>query len=843
MPVMSDRVPPTTFLLTDVEGSTKLWESQPSEMRTWLTAHDQLVSDMVASHGGHLVKERGEGDSCFCVFTRSRDALAAAVSIQQTLDSISGNLHPRVRMAIHCGEAELRDGDYYGPTVNRCARLRAISHGGQILLSGAAWELARDAVPKDGVVQDLGMYYLRDLSLPERVLQISAPGQPTEFPPLLSSVEPRGHLPAQLTPLLGRAHELAEAHLRMEQSRLLTVVGPGGVGKTKFALSLASDLSPQFDGRWFIDLTVAEPTPQGVARQIVDTMSAPTDAARGPVEALLRHVAQRHVLFILDNCEHLIEPAAEVTEALLLECNQARIIVTSRERLDVEGEMALTLGGLPPDEATELFVNRALAVNGSFVPNPSEVEVIRKICMRLDRLPLAIELAASRTDSLSVSEIEKRLGLALLSKAGRRTQSRHSSVRDAIDWSVGLLDGHETALFERLAIFAGSFGLEAVEHVCLLPPLTEASIVDVLGGLVRKSLVTLVARPEGAARYNLLYPVHEVAQERLGRSTLLAELRKRFIEFYAQLASRAEPAISGRTEVLDAAHRSLWLQQLDDDAGNLQHAVDWTLLTQDHDHHAQLALALWSYWSIRGNLADGRQVLRAAVHGGHLPADRRAEALNALGELSRFQGDLSGARDYLTEALDLIDRSGSTLTRADVLNNLADIEFDSGDMERARSLYEEALRLAEQSGADWRMAYALGNLGLVDLLDGDPDASVARERQSLEMFQQLDYRAGIAYAQINFGVALWSAGDSKQAPRLIEEGLAAERLLDDRWNIARGLECLAAASAQTDGGRALELEAEAAAIRETIGAPRPKPWARWLEVQLRPATRSKTQLP
>ncbi len=414
-----------TFLFTDVEGSTRLWEQFSGQMREAMVRHDALIESAVAQCGGLLVRPRGEGDSRFAVFARATQAVAAADAIQRALFAEPWTVPSpvRVRIGLHTGEADLRDGDYYGAAVNRCARLRSIGHGGQTLLSQVTYDLARDALPGGVSVRDLGEHYLKDLRQPEHIYQLTSLGLPAEFPALKSPENSHTNLPVALTSFIGREQEMEEVQRLLTSTRLLTITGAGGAGKTRLALQVAGDLLDSFDdGVWFIDLTPLSDATL-VAQLVANGLGIREEEGRPLMQTLVDSLRAKSLLLILDNCEHLIQSVAQLAETLLRSAPKVRILATSREPLGAPGETAwcipalsspglhetIALANLTQYESVKLFIDRAVAVRPDFVVTNQNAPAVAQICARLDGIPLAIELAASRIRVLSAEEIAARL--------------------------------------------------------------------------------------------------------------------------------------------------------------------------------------------------------------------------------------------------------------------------------------------------------------------------------------------------------------------------------------------------------------------------------------------------
>jgi class 3 adenylate cyclase len=477
-----------TFLFTDIEGSTRLWEQYPAAMEAALARHDALAEAVIEQHEGRLVKHRGEGDSLFAVFARAVDAVAAAVALQQALaaEPWPAEAAPRVRMSLHTGDAAFREGDYFGAAVNRCARLRAVAHGGQLLLSSATQELIRDALPDEVSLRDLGEHRLRDLARPERIFQLLHPDLPSDFPPLTSLNSLPHNLPQQVTSFIGREKEMAEVRRLLATTRLLTLTGSGGTGKTRVSLQVAADLlEGGGDGVWLVELApLADP---GLVPQAVATALGIREEPGKPLsQSLVDFLKPKRLLLLLDNCEHLLSACAELAELILRSCPGVQILATSREGLNIPGETTYRLPSLTlPDprqptptaeslsqyEAVRLFIDRATAAVPSFAVTNQNAPAVAQLCVRLDGIPLAIELAAARVKAMSVEQINGRIAdmFRLLTGGSRTALPRQQTLRAAIDWSYDLLSEKEKILLRRLSVFAGGWTLEAAEQVCADP--------------------------------------------------------------------------------------------------------------------------------------------------------------------------------------------------------------------------------------------------------------------------------------------------------------------------------------------------------------------------------------
>jgi predicted ATPase/class 3 adenylate cyclase len=525
-----------TFLFTDIQGSTRLWEEHPSAMQRALARHDEILSRTIAAHGGRVVKTTGDG--VHAVFETAVAGALAALDAQLALVTepwdVSAPL--RVRMGLHTGTAELRDSDYYGSALNRAARIMSAAHGGQVVVSEVTEQLVRDGLPADVVVVSLGEHQLRDLAAPMQVFQLSRPGLPTDFPPLVSLNAYEGNLPVQRTSFVGRARELDRVGSLLQERRLLTLTGVGGVGKTRLALQVASDAPARFaGGTWLIELARTG-LPAAVPSVAATALGAVPQAGLTDTEVVCDHLRTARAILVLDNCEHVLDAAAEFTEAVLDRCPGVVVVATSREPLDVAGEQVVPVR--PLDHATDaiaLFVERARGADPEFDLGADSQASVEEICRRLDGVPLAVELAAAHVDTMDVTEIAARLDdrFRLLASGRRRSVDRHHTMRAALEWSHQLLDRDERLLLRRLGVFAGGFPADAVAAVCTTGN-DSFDVDEVLGSLVRKSLVQFEREPR-PGRYRLLETVRAFALEQLAAADESLVLGRAHAEWVATL--------------------------------------------------------------------------------------------------------------------------------------------------------------------------------------------------------------------------------------------------------------------------------------------------------------------
>jgi predicted ATPase/class 3 adenylate cyclase len=827
--------PPTgtvTFLFTDIEGSTKLWERDAEAMQDALARHDAILHGVIKEHDGYVFKT--VGDAFWCAFSRATDALEASLEAQRALLTKEGwpeETGPlRVRMALHTGATEEKDGDYFGPPVNRVARLLSAAHGGQVLLSLATQELVRDQLPPDVELRDLGERRLKDLFGPERVFQLMAPGLPAEFPPLRTLEGHPNNLPLQPTLLVGREGEVAEVAERLggEEVRLLTLTGPGGTGKTRLALQAGADLLEEFDdGVFFVSLATIT-HPELVPSTIAGSLGLRESAGQSLTETLEGYLHHKHLLLILDNFEQVLEGAPLVGE-LLGTCPELKVLATSRIPLRLYGEQEYPvpplelpdLVRLPPlerltqYEAVRLFVERAKAVKPDFEVTNDNASAVAEICVHLDGLPLAIELAAARTKLLPPQALLSRLGnrLKLLKGGATNLPARQRTLRATIDWSYELLDEDEKTLFGRLSVFAGGSTLEAIEEIC--DPQGELEALEVVGSLLEKSLLRREERAGGESRFVMLETIQEYAREKLEESGEAEETRRRHAEHYLALTETAEPELLG-------ADQGRWMRRLGTEFANLREAHAWSLEPGEGEGRAgmrlRLAAALWRFWAAQ-RFEEGKVWLQTALERdtGGFPA-LRAKALGALGFILLFQHDYERAMDALEEAIALYGELGDKSGAAFALANLGWATLHGDYRGRVPAFVWEAEALMQEDIDD----HARAILGIVRasaaIGQGDLDSAVLQLEESLALCRELGDRRSAAMALFVLGVTELRRGHLERGATLLEEGAQISGELGDRLGTPYFAEGLAKLSAMRSRPvRAARLWGAAEALREQMG--------------------------
>lgn len=770
-----------TLLFTDIEGSTRLWEHDAERMRLALARHDAIVRAAVECHHGHVVKMTGDG--VHAAFDDPLDAVRATLHLQEALadpENTHGTaLH--VRCGLHAGVDEQRDKDFFGRAVNRAARLMATAHGGQVLLSQTVAALLGDRLPEGVSLRDLGTVRLRDLVSPEHVYQLSAATLRKDFPPLRSLEATPHNLPAQVTTFVGRSREIAEISKLLTRTRLLTLHGMGGIGKTRLALQVAAGLLGEFsDGVWLVELAALSDS-RMVPLAVASVLGVKEETGRPLVEALLAFVKDRKLLLILDNCEHLLGACAELAAQLLRSGSRLTILTASREALRVAGETchavpALTypkpdqttsLAALRDYEAADLFVDRVHCTQPSLQLTPQSAAAIASICYRLDGIPLAIELAAARVRSLSIENVAARLDdrFSLLTRGDTTALPRQQTLRALIDWSFDLLTHPERTLLRRLAVFAGGWTLEGAEVVGADGEVCQTDVLGLLANLVEKSLVSLDAQ---GGRYRLLETVRQYAQERLDESGEARAVRTRHLIFYVTYAERAGAEIIGPSQ-------GMWLAQLDLESENILAAHAWCDSVEGGGELGlRLVFAIKLYLMYRGRLALLRAAtLDALARPGALERTRpRCRVLHAAGQVVFLMGHYEEAKGYLEESLSIAREIGDRDRAAMVLQELGAVSTGQADLVKAGRYFEEALHLAKELGNKRALASAINALAQLHRMEGKLDSAERLYQQMLALARELEDQETIAIGLLNLAMASIGKGSSADALEPLAEALA-----------------------------------------------------------------------
>lgn len=825
-----------TFLFTDIEGSTRLLTDAGSQYATILEEHRRLIRDAVEGSGGMIFGT--EGDAVFAVFERAGAAIAAAADMQRALLE-----HPwpdgrqvRVRAGVHSGEVTLTDGGYVGLTIHEVARINAAGHGGQVLASGATRELAADTRLPSIDLRDVGEHRLKDMSHPTRLYQLVGDGLPDQFPPLRTLGSRNDNLPPQLTSFIGRA-ELDQGKQLLAGTRLLTLTGPGGTGKSRLALQLAAELSDEFsNGVVFVPLETVRDR-ELVPSAIVSALGLPPPAgkAAAPLARVVEHLRDKAVLLVLDNFEQVVEGAPTIAQ-LLRDADQIKIVATSRIPLRISGEQEFPIPplSLPRDdtitadqaresEAVSLLLVRATAARPDFSFTNDNAPAVVEIVRRLDGLPLAIELAASRLRALSVEAVRDRLDqrLAMLTGGARDLPARQQTLRGTIDWSYELLEPADRDLFERFGVFASAACLAEAESVCGPP---EELGQEVLDGLVSLTEVSLVRPVQGAIeepRFAMLATIRDYAADRLAARSEAETLRRRHAETYLRLVEQASPHLFGpRGKPL--------LDRLEQDHDNLRLAFDWALDRGEAGYALRFVAGIWRFWQMRGHLLEAWERVQRVLALPNLPGEAselRARALSAAGgiaywredgsaahalyrdalELARTTDDRAllaealtnfgyvpepnqsassglsvGGRPYFEEAIGLYRELGDQGGLANAIGPLALSRIRAGDLDGARPLVEESLALARAAGNQFAIGWGLNGLAQIAYYEGRLQEAMRSEVEALQVFNEVGDVSGISVILVQLSAAAQSIGAAEPAWRLRGTGVA----LSNRFGVA-----------------------------------------------------------
>ena len=861
-----------TFLFTDIEGSTQLWEHYPEPMQAALVRHDTLLRAAIENHQGRFIKTTGDG--LHAVFDSASDGAAAVVAGQRALRAEAwGATGPlKVRMALHTGEAEAREGDYYGPNVNRAARLMSLGAGGQILMSAVTAELVQGRLAAELALRDLGDHRLKDLVRPEHVFQLVAPDLPADFPPLRSLNAFPNNLPVQLTSFIGRERELADAKRLLMSTRLLTVIGPGGTGKTRLSLQLAADCLPAFaDGVWVVELApLADPAL--VLQTIASALGVREQMGMPLMEACLNYLRAKHLLLMLDNCEHLVAACARLADQFLHASPGLKIIASSREPLGIPGETVfrvpslalpdpaqVTRAAVAPFESVQLFLERAIAANPKLTLTDKNAAAVVQICRRLDGIPLALELAAARVSVFSLEQIAARLDdrFKLLTAGSRTALPRQQTLRALIDWSFDILGEPERALLERLSVFSGGWTFEAAEAVS-----PDLDVLNLLSQLVNKSLVVMEDE-SGETRYGLLETIRQYAREKLQAAGELETARDRHLDYFVSLAELSVPAI-------DTTEALAWFGRLQGEYGNLRAALEWGL---EHNIEAALRLvsALSDFWFRRGHTVEGinwatealaraerqpplagaaprhpmrsqarawRAVAVLAYMNDNSAALKASEAASRLarelddgstlaislaiaGSIKTLLGDAAGALAAIEESLTIARAHGDPYSLGIALTMMAQYcSIVTHAVPAARAYEEEGLALLRANETSWGASHAYATAARSAMLRGDYLTARARFAESLPISQQLDDVHRINMYDSELAHMLRYEGHFQQAEAAYRDTIRAWQKLGHRAAIAHQLESFAfVARAQGRRARATRLLGAAASLREKINIP------------------------
>lgn len=860
-----------TFLFTDIEGSYRQWERHPIAMPAALAAHDAILQRAVAAQNGHVFKTIG--DAVCAVFDHPLDGVRAAIAAQQELFATDwqalGLVQPiRVRMALQDGEVVEHDGDFSGLVLNRISRLLRAGHGGQVLLSrSVADQIERAGIDQVGL-RDLGERRLRDVPGAHHIYQLEIAGLPHAFPPLETLDAVAHNLPVALNTCLDREAELAEIRRLLLDSpaRLVTLLGPGGIGKTRLALHAASQLIDVFPGGiWFVDLSGIRDTAL-ISTAVASVLSVRVEPGIDTQRALIEAIGDREMLLVLDNCEQIVDGVARFIAGLLPTVPRLRVLATSRAPLELRGEQRIEIGPLPIEKnddagpAVQLFIERAQQIRPSFEMTETNQESVYEICRRVDGIPLALELAAARVAVLSPEALRARLSsrLTLLTSTSRDLPERHQTLRGAIEWSYALLSPEEQSAFRTLSVFQGGWSLAGAQAVI---GLDDVATMEILASLCDKSLVRLSESDDAEPRYSMLETIQEYGMELLTASGDLDTKRVAHAEFFVDLSAEASQFIQG------GPHQMRWLGILDREIANLRVALEGALDLGHAASAVDLSINLWYYWSTRGLLEEGQRRLASALNlASEVDQRLRARALLALGNLCVERGELPAAEVLYRQALQISRSEDYALGIAQSLSVLGMVSGMQGQSEEEYVYQIEALDRCRSLGVPRGIASSLVNLAVWALNMGKFDDALAyldqvraeQERlqddvgltfgkayrayvlQSMGKFDEAanlfeeaeeeslrsDMLDGVCFAQVGRAVVELERGNLALALLLAEEALAGSRIRGDRIFIANAFDVLAMVCSKSgDPQQGAEALGAAHHLRTVTNTPTPAYWA------------------
>jgi predicted ATPase/class 3 adenylate cyclase len=837
-----------TFLFTDIEGSTRLIQELGDRYAPARDRHAEIVRRAIAAGGG--VEVSTEGDSFFVVFPTPVGAVRAAVAAQRGLASHdwSPDAPVPVRMGIHTGEGIPGGDNYVGLDVNRAARIASAAHGGQVIVSGATRGLVEHALPDGVSLRDLGEHRLKDLDQPIRLHGLVIDGLSSDFPPPRTLDARPNNLPEQLTSFVGREEEMAAVQRLLGRTRMLTLTGAGGTGKTRLALQIAAETLTEYrDGAFFVDLSSVIDTAL-VPSSLAQALGVPEEPERPILDAVKDHVRDKELLLVVDNFEQVAE-AARVIEELLTGAPKLKVLATSRVVLSIRGEQeyevpplgqpdpaqspdVLTLGRF---EAVQLFTERALAVQPGFRVTEENAPAVAQITARLDGLPLAIELAATRTKVLTPQQMLPRLeqSLSILTSGARTLPERQRTLRGAIAWSHDLLDEAERALFARLAVFTGGWTLETAEAVSD-PRDLGLDPLEGLTSLVDKSLVRRTD-PNGHPRFAMLETIRDFALERLGADGDLEAVRRRHGEHFLDLALEAEPHLT-------ADDQAEWLDRCEVEHPNIRAALRWAIEAGDAERAQEAAGALWRFWQQRGHLAEGRRWFEEilAMPSGQGKTSARAKALIAAGGIAWWQKDREGAGAFYEQAVPIERELGDPARIAEALYNLSFV-LAGEDIESAVRLLDESLELFRRAGDERGVAQAQAMLVIPDAEAGRWEAVLARLEEVVAIWRRMGDRLHLAFDLVWLAFAHGRLGHREDARSTALESL--DLFLEVDNQTGAGIALIDLAFLATWEGRhedAIRLAGAFESVKERVGGP-PGGFAGLLEGD--PADEARAHLP
>lgn len=766
-----------TFLFTDIEGSTRLSQEFPESLQSAIDIHNSILKNTVESNGGFVFEIIG--DAFCCAFQNAGDAVKAAIQSQTELAKVNWNEAViKIRIGIHSGNAEWNGNIYMGYiTLARTARVMSSAYGEQILISNDTYNLFQHT-GDEITFRDLGERRLKDVIQPIRLFQVVAGGLREDFPALKTLDARPNNIPVQLTSFIGRNKEIAEVKRLLKQSRLLTILGSGGSGKTRLAMQTGADLIDEFSNGVFIVELAPVSDPLLITQTFLNTLCLKEEKGKSPKESLTEFLKEKELLLLIDNCEHLISECAELTEHLLLNCQKLKIITTSREAMNCAGEQVFKLPTLSfPDaseklsaeelskyESVRLFIERALSVNHSFRINESDAPALAEICRRLDGIPLAIELAASRIKVLSVEKIQQRLDnrFNFLTGGKRTALPRQQTLKAMIDWSYDLLSDKEKLLWRRLSVFAGSGDLDAIENICTDDIISKSEIFDILENLSQKSVISYDHEIE---HFKMLETIRQYGNEKLISENEFEKISDKHLEYYINLAETSDSMLSGNE--MDSI-----LKKLEYERNNFEKCMLYALINSSSKDALKIAASLGNFWKIRGHYSEGIRWLEKCLESGMNTHEQiTAKAHCKLSKLFNLRGCIDDSLVHIEKGLEIYRYLNDEKGIAEVLHNKGLICFEQGNYDLASRLYEECLELFKKSDDKKNITYSLNDLGSLLIEKGEYQRAEKIFRECAALHKETGEKRGLAYSLFNLGNVMIEQGNLKDSLQVFEESI------------------------------------------------------------------------
>lgn len=781
-----------TFLFTDVEGSTKLAQTYPDLYLQILSRHDRLLEEIITKHGGFVFKK--VGDSLCSSFSDVENAVRAAVEVQKELmKPVLDEIKVKVRIGIHKGEAQYANEDYIGyVTLSRVQRIMSIAHGGQILISKEIYE--RILHKNTGLIyRDFGLRKLKDIIIPEHLYQISAEGMQQEFPPLRATDARENNLPSQVTNFIGRKKEIDELKKIFQKTKLLSLIGPGGTGKTRLALHLMTDLMDEFEnGVWVVELAPITDS-EIIVKELCSIFNLKENPSVDGIETLKNFLKDKKMILLFDNSEHLLQKCGSVVKSILTYCTGLKIISTSREAFNILGEVIYrvpplsfpkkfkneSLENLSEYESVKFFVDRAVSVNSNFQLTEGNAGTVAELCCHLDGIPLAIELAARRINVMSAEKILERLSdrFKLLTRGSSTALPKQKTLKAMIDWSYDLLSFKEQRLLQCLSVFQGGWTLEAAEEICRSESLEEFEILDLMNSLVDKSLI-VYTEEDGNARYNMLETIKEYAFEKLIDK---ANLFQKEIDYYLKLTDYNVQSSNGITEFE-------WLNLIRPEIDNIRSCIQkGTSLSIDQS--VALAINMFDYWHSKGDFTEGFETLNKVFESPIVKDElSTAKLLCKLGELNYYLGKHDMLEKFSIEALQIFRRLNNRTGIIESLKTIGIKYYIEGKEAEAEKTYDEALEMCTDEDFSLK-ANLLSGLSYIYSLQEDKTRCMEAKEEALRLYR-LDKKINaeaLTLLSISVTHTRGKVTDIQKAIQYSEESIAISKELDDHYLISLNL--------------------------------------------------------